>query len=65
MLHTVEDREGLRGDEVPELLLYHHGDLDGVKRVEAVLGQGAIDCDALLVSGPEVVSEQVDHEPRG
>ena len=39
--HSCEGGQGLRRYSVPQILLYLHCDLNGIERVESVVGEGA------------------------
>lgn len=48
MFDLGEGGQCLSGDGVAEVLLDLHGDLNGIERVEAVLGEGAALADACI-----------------
>ena len=59
-----ENWKGLGGDDVAEVLLEPHGQLDGVQGVQAVLVEGAVEGDCLFVCSSEVVLDDVDNVSR-
>lgn len=58
---AVQNWEGFSGDDVSEVFLESHGQLDGVEGVESMVFESAFEGNGLFVGGSEVVLDDSDN----